>query len=124
MFNCGSIELRTICDQKARSDRRRNGRAVEASREREEREKRRGGGGGRERRAHGGRNTPTRILKSGPTNAIKRANYPWGGWKGGGHPARTCTEHVFYLRALREHSKRTRVTASARIRAAHSNVRR
>lgn len=25
-------------------------------------------------------------------------------------------EHVFYLRALREHSKRTRVTASARIR--------
>lgn len=70
MFNCGSIELRTICDQKARSDRRRT---------ESEQRKREIEGTDVGRRAHGGRNTPTRILKSGPTNAIKRANYPWGG---------------------------------------------
>jgi len=43
------------------------------------------------------------TLKSGP--AIKRANYP---------PSRKCTpSNIFFLRSLREHSKRTRALAYA-----------
>lgn len=45
-----------------------------------------------------------RILKSGPTNAIKRANYPRERGRERGE-ARVPEQHVFYLRALRERSR-------------------
>lgn len=56
-----------------------------------------------------------RILKSGPTNAIKRANYPR---ERGRERGSTCTRAARILSTCltRTLEKRTRVTASARIR--------